>query len=261
MYSNKEKVHAFYDSFNVNPKEQLNFDGISNIFPNHRNDIKNNEEMLIKARPNLEENSKVKMEENKVHIQDLPNIINLGHINLEKLPNEKLYSSIDENSQINLRGKNIVKEEEKAKNNLYTKSNTSSTNNLLIVNNAPLTENADNNRSNDISCEYENNQEKKFLKASSHSQFPTIELRKNEIVVGNVLTEKLKYFNLSNNEDFNELFKDDTGVSPENGNEIQKKKKKKNIYADDVKYRDLKTTENFNFYSSNIFSKLGKNKK
>jgi hypothetical protein len=253
-----EKSHPLFDSFNVNAKEPINFEGTSNIFLNNRNDANNNEgtnERIKSGKIKVEKTN----EKTKEKIQEIENPLKIIDPDINK--SEKIQAvednlSLDDKNEPVLRGKTPLEPKEKGIKLYKNNSNSSSLNNLLIVNNPPMTEHTANPKRNDISDESEDIQEKIILKASSHSHLPSNELRKNELVFGGNLSDKFKYFDLSNNEDFNELFKDDTGVNPDDmsGNQL-KRKKKKNIFAEDEKYRDLKTTENFNFYSSNIFSK------
>ncbi len=264
MIPRVEKSHPLFDSFNINPKEPLNFEGTSNIFLNNRNDSNNNEgtNEINKSIKIKEENNTEKIKEKNEKIVHSLRIINPEINEIEKIQAVENNLILDEKNDINLRGKSSIDPEEKGVKIYKNNSNSSSLNNLLIVHNPPLTEHTAKIKTNDISDESEDNQEKRILKASSHSQLRSNDLRKNELVVGAKLSDKFKYFDLSNNEDFNELFKDDTGVNPEDvSDNQQKRKKKKNLLADDEKYRDLKTTENFNFYSSNIFTKKSKNKK
>lgn len=253
-----EKTHHLFDSFNVNTKEPINFEGASNIFPSNRNETNENHALTNKYKSN-----KIKLEgitdKNKEYNENIENsskIINSESNNVKKLPQIDENLGLDEKNDIGLRGEIYLKKEEKGKKKYKNNSNDSSLNNLLIVNNPPLTEHTSKMKLNDISHDSEEFQEKKIFKASSQAQLKSDEKRKRELLVGANLSEKLKNFDLSNNEDFNELFKDDVGVDAEDGIGNQaKRKKKKNIISTDEKYRDLKTTEYFSFYSSNIFSK------
>ena len=74
-----------------------------------------------------------------------------------------------------------------------------------------------------------------------------------------LISAKLKNFDLAN-ENLEDLFNGKSQAeNPENDYFKNKSlKKKKNSKVDDPKYHDVKTTENFNFYSSNVFSNINK---
>ena len=246
--NNPQMSNIFSQSNIINANKKEN-----NLFQNENPNIidfsnKNNQEEVI--------NLKAKSGIQRMSFNQNDEIININNVLIDTKLNIKFVSNLSNN--LNDQGINTNNPAKQQTNNniFYNLSKNFSAEQLLIKDFPKEQE----NKNNDIFLEKDSSLKRKFMSEANLMISPEKNMIKDE-KPSTVISAKFKNFDLIN-EDFEDLFNDKTEVVENAGTDLNKlgipksmKKKKKNPIIDDVKYQDLNTRENFNFYSSSVFSK------